>query len=100
MNQDAMNAESRKVFDTLRSMKAHYPNIRRMRVFGSVARGVATKDSDVDLIVDFYDVPDLFEFSGLQLAFQGRLHRRVDLMTDRSLHPALRDEILKDAQDV
>ena len=86
----------------LRELKPEFPamNIKRLRVFGSVARGEAGPDSDIDLLVDFVKTPDLFTFSGLRLDLEDMLHIPVDLVTTKALHPALKDRILQEARDV
>lgn len=53
-----------------------------VRVFGSVARGDATPDSDFDLLVSFREGTSLFELSGLWQDLQDLLQRKVDLTTE------------------
>jgi uncharacterized protein len=90
------------ILSRLRAMKPAFKNmnIRRLRVYGSVARGEARPDSDIDLLVDFYRPLGLFEFIGIQHDFEDRLGIKVDLATQNSLHPALKDKILAEARDV
>jgi len=98
-----MNEESRKIIEKLRSLKPVLQKemgIKRLRVFGSVARGEATPDSDVDLIADFEKVPGLIRFSAIHRDLAERIGKKVDLMTDNSIHRALRADILQEAQDV
>lgn len=77
----------------------HY-RVRQLSVFGSVARGQARPDSDVDILVEF--LPNagigLIEYAGLMLALSEMLGRRVDLVSRPALRPALRDTILEEAQ--
>jgi predicted nucleotidyltransferase len=56
-----------------------------LRVFGSVARGVAEADSDLDLLVDFPDSPSFEQFMDLKLALEDLLNVRVDLVTRKGL---------------
>src|SRR5438105_15547149 len=63
-------------------------------VFGSVARGQARPDSDIDLLVEFGRPIGLFRFVGLQQLLEGILGRRVDLVPRDSIRRALRDVIL------
>lgn len=74
--------------------------IRRLRVFGSFARGEETPESDIDLLVEFEHTPGLFEFARLRRELSETLGRRVDLVTPDALHPLLRDAILREARDV
>lgn len=57
-----------------------------VRVFGSVARGEATSESDIDLIVSFHDGATLIDHSGLRLQLIDLLGRKVDVIDD---HPGL-----------
>lgn len=69
--------------------------VAKVYVFGSYARDEAELDSDVDLLVAFApgQTPDLFAFAGIKLELEARLGRRVDLLTQGGLHPALRSRI-------
>lgn len=70
-----------------------------LRVFGSVARGDARPDSDVDLLVNFQPGTSLFELSGFWQDLHTLLGVPVDLVED---HPGLRERfrqrILKDVR--
>jgi len=66
----------------------------RASVFGSVARGEATRRSDVDFLVEFEKGRTLVDLSGLRLDLCEVLGRDVDVVTPGSLHPKLRDQIL------
>ena len=57
----------------------------RIYLFGSYARGDATFDSDVDLRIDKGEIRGLFALSGLHLALEDRLGKKVDLLTSDSL---------------
>ena len=71
--------------------------VRRIRVFGSVARGEARPDSDIDLLVDYEPGHGGFAFVDFCEAVERLLHRRVDVVTERSLHPLVRDKVLAQA---
>jgi predicted nucleotidyltransferase len=68
-----------------------------IRVFGSVARGESHPDSDVDLLVKTSDSTSSWFPAGLILDLETILQRRVDVVTERSLHWYIRDRILKEA---
>ncbi len=72
--------------------------LQNVRVFGSMARGDATDSSDVDLLVTLPPDRTGLALGGLLADVQNLLHRRVDVVTERGLHPALRGRILKEAQ--
>ncbi len=72
--------------------------VKAIAVFGSVARGEANADSDVDVLVEYHEesIPGLFGFVNLRRHLEDVLERRVDLATPKALHPSLRDAIVKD----
>jgi len=71
--------------------------VRSLALFGSIARGEAGEESDVDLLVEFSRPVGIFEFVRLKRALEAVLGRRVHLATPSSLKPQLRDRILKEA---
>lgn len=62
-----------------------------------MARGEARDDSDVDLLVTLPPGTRALAPGGLLLDLQDLLGRRVDIITEARLHPALRDRVLADA---
>jgi predicted nucleotidyltransferase len=67
-----------------------------VRVFGSVARGDAGPESDIDLLIDVEPSRSLFELAGLLVELQQILRVRVDLVEASALRPG-DDDILADA---
>jgi hypothetical protein len=65
-----------------------------VRVFGSMSRGDGSDDSDVDLLVTLAPGTSALALAGLLLDAQELLGRRVDVVTEESLHPALRDRVI------
>ena len=70
--------------------------IAMLGVFGSVARGEDTPESDVDLLVKLGKPVGLVEFIRLEDRFVEVFGRKVDLATEDSLHPLIRDNVLND----
>ena len=68
--------------------------VRRIGVFGSVARGEAGPESDVDILVEFNNVPDLYDFAALRDRLTEILGRPVDLTTPQALKTRLRSRVL------
>jgi predicted nucleotidyltransferase len=68
-----------------------------VRVFGSVARGDARPDSDVDFLVDLEPGRSLFDLGGLLVDLQELLARNVDVITERGLRERIRDRVLGEA---
>ena len=73
---------------------ARLHGLGNMRVFGSMARGDADDDSDVDLLVTLPAGTSGLALGGLLMDAQELLGRRVDVLTEAALHPTLRDRIL------
>lgn len=71
--------------------------VASLSVFGSVARGEARPDSDVDILVSFAKPVGLIEFIHLQQYLTDLLGRPVDLATEDALRPTMRPQILEDA---
>ncbi len=69
-----------------------------VRVFGSVARGDAGPESDIDLLVEWdYTRISAWGGVGFELALQELLGRKVDVVSEKWLNPRLRDRILHEA---
>jgi hypothetical protein len=68
----------------------------RASIFGSTARGEATATSDLDLLVEFESGRTLLDLSGLRLELEELLGVGADVVTYRSIHPRLRDRILRE----
>ena len=68
-----------------------------MNIFGSYLRGEQTKKSDIDILVEFYDIIDLFEFVRLENSLSEILETKVDLVMKDTLKPLKKNGILKEA---
>jgi predicted nucleotidyltransferase len=73
-------------------------DVAMLAVFGSVARGEATEQSDVDLLVRFSERKGLLALVRLERVFSETLGRKVDLLTEAAISPYIRDHILNDLQ--
>lgn len=71
--------------------------VARAAIFGSVATGKADGKSDIDLLVEFKGRKSLLDLVALKLELEEALGREVDLLTFKSLHPALKQRILNEA---
>lgn len=81
--------------DITRIAAAH--GARNVRVFGSVPRGEATSTSDLDLLVEMSAGRSLFDLVALGEELEEALGVEVDVVTEGSLSPYLRDRILAEA---
>ena len=70
---------------------------KNVRVFGAVARGTAGPDSDVDFPVDVSRDHSPWFPGGLVAEFEDLLECRIDMVTENSLHPYLRERVLREA---
>lgn len=68
----------------------------RSSLFGSYIRGEEREGSDIDILVEVPKGTGLFAFVGLQRKLAEVLGKKVDLLTYKSIHPLLRDRILKE----
>lgn len=82
--------------EALRAL-ARRRGVVEVRVFGSMSREDSHDDSDVDLLVTLAPGTSALALGGLLLDAQDLLGRRVDVVTESGLHPALRDRVLADA---
>jgi predicted nucleotidyltransferase len=74
--------------------------VRKAALFGSAARGELTKDSDIDVLVEFEGRKSLLDLAGLKNELEEVLGRKVDVLTYNSLHPLLKDSILKEQEAI
>jgi predicted nucleotidyltransferase len=68
-----------------------------VRVFGSVARGEARPDSDIDLLIEKGPTTSSWYPAGLTLELEEMLGQRVEIVTEKALNPYLRDRVLREA---
>jgi len=73
---------------------------RNVRVYGSVARGEAGPQSDVDILTDVGASTSAWFPGGLVADLEDALGRRVDVVTGRALSPGLHEQILREAVPV
>ena len=69
-----------------------------VRVFGSVARGEARPDSDIDFLVNLEENRSLLDLARLLRELQTLLGHRVDVVTEAGLRPRIRPQVLKEAR--
>src|SRR5262245_59247130 len=71
--------------------------IRRVRIFGSAARGEAGPESDLDLLVDFEPGRSLLDPVGFEQELEDLLGCRVDVVAEGGISPHLEARILREA---
>ena len=70
--------------------------VKEIGIFGSFARGEPKRKSDIDVLVDFYNVPDLIKFIELERKLQRLLGKKVDLVRKQAIREELKDNILRE----
>ena len=88
--------------DVHRAVEAHRTDLERigvlsLSVFGSVARGEANRESDVDFLVEFRGTATLARYMELKHLLEDLFGRRVDLVTRAALRSRLQPFVEKDA---
>lgn len=93
-----------KIDDSLRAiLQAHKDelhdrfHVESLSIFGSVSRGTARPDSDIDILVCYRNTPGIFEFLRLKQYLEGIMGRRVDLVTEGALKKQLKRGIIQEA---
>jgi uncharacterized protein len=82
--------------DAIKRLGEHF-GVRNIRVFGSVARGEATPDSDLDLLVDAERGHGYFDMAGFALGVEDELGVMTQVATPRGLKLRIRDRVLHEA---
>lgn len=72
-------------------------DVAKLEVFGSIARGEANENSDVDLLVEFSKRKSLLDVVSLERKMSAALGRKVDLLTEAAISPYLREQINRDS---
>lgn len=86
-------------FDTTKLIQICRQNdVARIGVFGSMARGEATPQSDIDLLVYFSKRKSLLALVALERQLSTALGRKVDLLTEAAISPYLRERIKREVQ--
>lgn len=86
----------------LEFLRAHKEELRkqfgvtRLGLVGSYARDEAREESDIDLVVSLQSENSFRSFFGLLHFLQDNLHERIDLATEASLKPRVRETIMRD----
>ena len=93
MHLDMLLTEKRE--EILRIAAQH--GVRDIRVFGSVARGEAGPDSDLDLLVEMEPGRGLMDLGHLVMDLQDLLQCKVDVASEKGLHWYIRDKVLQEA---
>lgn len=75
-------------------------NVIEIGVFGSYARGEQRKRSDVDILIEFEETPDVYQLIDLEDYLQKILKKKVDVVRKRAIRPELKSIILKEVVNI
>ena len=90
----------------VRILKQHLPvlaeryKVKYLGVFGSYIRNEQKRTSDLDLLVEFYETPSLFQYIRFESYLSELLGVKVDLVMKDALKPAIGKHILKEVVQV
>jgi uncharacterized protein len=70
--------------------------ISRLGIFGSVVRGEANNHSDIDILIEYIELPDLLKFIELERKLSRIIGKKVDLVEKNSIRPELLTQILSE----
>jgi len=70
--------------------------ITKPGVFGSYARGEEKPDSDIDMLIEFEDIPGMIEFFGAEEYLEKVLNKKVDLVPEGAIRPELKKRIMSE----
>jgi len=89
--------EIKKTIEEHRSILEERFKVKSIALFGSYLRSEQNEESDIDILVDFYQIIDLFEFIELEDFLSEILGHKVDLVMKDTLKPRIKDRILMEA---
>ena len=99
---DAMKTlkEIKTQLETLKPLLSERYGVETIGVFGSYTRGEQNKKSDIDVLVSRKDNMGFREYMDLREALGDMFGRKIDLVTDASVHRLLRDRIFGEARPI
>ena len=95
-----LNEDIIKLFNAHKTTLHEKYHVESLAIFGSVRKGLAKPDSDIDILVRYKKTPGLFGFLDLKRYLEEIVGRPVDLVTEGALKKQLKEKILREAIDV
>lgn len=86
--------EVKEILQKHKDVIAQKYKVKELGIFGSFVRGEQEKRSDVDVLVEYYELPGLIEFIDLEIYIEKLLRKKVDLVEKEGIRPELKKRIL------
>lgn len=67
--------------------------VKNICIFGSLARGESKRGSDIDILVEYRELPNFFEYARLERYLEGILKKKVDLVEKTSIREEIKKHI-------
>jgi predicted nucleotidyltransferase len=80
-------------------LKERY-GVKEIGIFGSYVRGEQTEKSDVDILVDFYELSDVFDLLRLERSLRRLLRCKVDVVRKQAIRKELRGRVLSEVIEI
>lgn len=77
------------------SLREKY-KVTKLGLFGSYARGEEKPGSDIDILIEFEDIPGMIEFFGAEEYLENLLNKKIDLVREEALRPELKERIMSE----
>lgn len=94
---DKSNKQLRDILQAHTDVLRNRFHVDSLSVFGSVSKGSARPDSDIDILVRYHKTPGIFDFLDLKQYIEVIVGRPVDLVTEGALKRQLKNEIIREA---
>ncbi len=92
--------EIRRILEQQKDFLRDKYKVKEISIFGSFVREEQKKTSDVDILVDFYETPDLLTFLELERFLEELLEIKIDLVHKPALRKEIREQVLQEAQTI
>ncbi|ATZ61666.2 MAG: nucleotidyltransferase family protein [Methanosarcinales archaeon Met12] len=89
--------EIKKILSTNRRELRDKYGVKELYIFGSLVTDEQTEGSDVDILVEFYDAPDLLKFIEIERYIEEIIGVKVDLVRKTVIRPEIKDAVLEEA---
>lgn len=89
--------DKNEILDILKELKEELKNeykVKNIGLFGSYSKKNYSAESDIDILVEFYQGADLFDFIGLNLFLEEKFRHKVDLVSKSAVREELKEEIM------